>query len=271
MFGDFKIADIIAYHCAEADIECRQELRSGIIVSERDYVSVLMTKIRTGISRHLPFNCHAQTIDSTQETRFGVDGIIVFQYGDEIKVGLFEAKRPQVTRQNYDWDYLSTRKISHFSEQIKKQRIWDGQLALWEMFFNEADNGYESPPYDYFGSSCVWHNNAFSFMHSEKLIFNKWTTDKLKKLLGTKGINFYTVIYNMISCQAGKKYKIDQTTNSCQIFSENAKEISLNIPIPTTNGQGQEKDRRIEQFLRENKLESFMHIDLTSKTESTTA
>lgn len=261
MFGNFRIADIVAYHCARVDIECREELRNGTIVSERDYVSALTTRMRIELARHLPLNCHSQTIASQNENRYGVDGIIVFRSADEIKAGLFEAKRPQVTQNNHGWDYLSSRSISHFSEQIEKQRIWNGRLALWEMFFNEAQNRFQSPPYDFFGSSCVWHDNAFRFIHSENLIFRPWTTDKLKELLQIDGINFYTIIYDMISCRAGTINKLDKNSNTCRIFSQVNDNTSLNIPIPVELGV--ERDESIERFLVENKLESYMYVDLT--------
>jgi len=261
MFGNFRIADIVAYHCARVDTECREELRNGTLVSERDYVTALTTRMRIELARHLPLSCHAQTIYPQNEQRYGVDGIIVFRSADKIKAGLFEAKRPQVTQNNHRWDDLSSRNISHFSEQIEKQRIWNGRLALWEMFFNEAQNGFESPPYDFFGSSCVWHDNAFRFMHRESLIFNRWTTNKLKGLLQTDGVNFYTIVYDMISCRAGTINNLDRKSNSCRVFSQANDNISLNIPIPVETGV--ERDERIESFLIENKLESYMYVDLT--------
>lgn len=261
MFGDFRIADIVAYHCARMDTECREELRNGNLVSERDYVTALTTMMRIELSHHLPLNCHAQTITPQNENQFGVDGIIVFRSEDKIKAGLFEAKRTQVFQNNHSWDYLSSRNISHFSEQIEKQRVWDGQLALWEMFFNEGPNGFQSPPYDFFGSSCVWHENAHRFMHNENLIVKPWTTDKLKKLLQVNGINFYSVIYDMISCRSGTIQNLDSSSNTCRIFSPTNDDISMNIPIPVEFGR--EQDEQIERFLLENKLESYMYIDLT--------
>lgn len=62
MFGDFKIADIIAFHCAKIDHECRQELRIGHIISERDYVSHLTSRIRREISSHFQIDCHAHKL-----------------------------------------------------------------------------------------------------------------------------------------------------------------------------------------------------------------
>ena len=38
MFGNFKIADLVAYHFMKIDYRCREDLQRGRIVSERDYV-----------------------------------------------------------------------------------------------------------------------------------------------------------------------------------------------------------------------------------------
>ncbi len=260
MFGNFIVADRIAIQCYYIDVECRKELEQGILISERDYVSALTTRIRREVGGGNNLQTHAQTLNSIDENKNGVDGIIVFKVGDEIKAGIFEAKRPQVLKKNYRWDYLSSRNISHFSEQIEKQRKWRGQLAIWEMFFNEGSKGYESPPFDYFGSSCVWHDSAYNFMNSQGLIFNCWDTAKLKQLLSSECVNFYTIIFNMISCQAGKKHKIDIEDQSCKIFSESNNDFLMTIPLPLESGM--KKENRIEKFLIKNNLDSYLFVDL---------
>lgn len=261
MFGNPIIAESIAKLCYQADKECREELRTGTIVSERDYVSTLMTKIRAEISMKLSYKCHAQTVNPTIEKQYGVDGMIIFQYGNEIKAGLFEAKKPNVLIPNYSWDYLKSGQ-SHFSKQIKKQRIWNEKFVLWEMFFNEADNGFQCPTFDIAGSSCVWHDEAHKFMNKEKLIYNKWTTVKLKEMLNESGINFQKVIYETIICNVGHKIKIDTVNNKC-VVSNNNNNNTLNIPLPTTINQ--ENNEHINKFLLENKIDSYIHIDLTQK------
>ncbi|MDO7174181.1 hypothetical protein [Mariniflexile sp. AS56] len=263
MFGNFNIADIIAINCSNIDVECRKELERGVLVSERDYVTALTTRIRVEIGNHIGLRTHAQTLNPTIENKNGVDGIIVFKIGNEIKAGIFEAKRPQVLKKNHPWDYPSSRKLSHFSEQIQKQRKWRGQLAIWEMFFNEGPKGHESPPFEYFGSSCVWHDNAYNFMNTQGLIFNCWNTTKLKQLLSSDCVNFYTIIFDMISCKAGKKHKINIKDQNCRIFSELDDNFSMTIPLPL---EGEIKnDNRIESFLLENNIDSYLFIDLGTK------
>lgn len=260
MFGDFALADRIAVICSHLDYECRREMSAGTIVDERDYVSNLTSKIRNAFKNQRFIDCYAQTLPSDKERKFGVDGIMVFKIGNEFKVGIFEAKRPKVKVEDYPWDYLSKRKISHLSEQIDKQRIWKDELAVWEMFFNEADYGFESPPYDYFGSSCVWHENAYSYMNSEALIFTPWTTEKLKKLLKNSGVNFYSIIYDIMSCRAGKIIR-SANPNSLSVFSSINPDTFLEIPIPTNFNI--DSDERVSEFLLETGIESYLFVDMS--------
>jgi hypothetical protein len=260
MFGNFAIADIVAYHCSRIDLHCRKELQRGILISERDYVTALSTRIRDELTRYLDIQCHSQTVRSRVENENGVDGIIIFKCGDEVKAGLFEAKRPQVTINNHPWDYLTNRNTSHFSEQINNQHKWLGAFALWEMFFNEGQSGFTSPPFDYFGSSCVWHNNAYDFMNSQGLVFNPWTSDKLKILLQNSCTNFYSIVYEIVSCKVGKRFKIDTKNQTARFTSPTNSNVFMDIPLPFEVGS--ERDERIEAYMRENRLDSYTFINL---------
>lgn len=259
MFADFYTADRIAAICAEIDMECRLDFSKNYIVDERNYVSTLTDRIRREL-RNFHLRCHSQVAPKNFEEKHGVDGIMIFQSGNRVKVGLFEAKRPQVLKNNYHWDYLSSRKISHFSEQIEKQRIWKDQLALWEMFINEKKPSTIDPPYDSFGSSCFWNDNAYSFMHKEKLILKPWDTNKLKELLSTSGVNFYSIIYDILSCRVGQVYEVDQYGQFCNIQSQSNPDEEMNIPLPAQNPA--ELEQAVEAFLNQNNIGSLLHINI---------
>jgi hypothetical protein len=266
MFGNFAIADIIAYHCSRIDFKCRQELETDILVSERDYVTALSTRIRDELNIQFKLPCHSQTVRPKVEKENGVDGIIVFKWKNEVKAGLFEAKRPQIKIDNFNWDYLTKRNTSHFSEQIENQHKWLGAFALWEMFFNEGQSGFCSPPFDYFGTSCVWHDNAYAFMNKEALIFKPWTSDKLKLLLENSCTNFYSVIYDIISCKAGKRFKIDHKNQTARITSPSNKNVFMEIPLPFEIDV--QTDEKINSFLNENNFYNYTFINLDSLEKS---
>lgn len=140
--------------------------------------------------------CHTQTIQGGHEQRLSVDGIFVFKCRESVKIGIYEAKKPNLLETNYSWDYLPARNISHFSEQINKQHFWIGQFAIWEMFFNEGEFAYRSPPFESIGSTCIWHANAYNHMNTYNLIFNTWKTSELERLSLGSSINLSSVIFS---------------------------------------------------------------------------
>jgi hypothetical protein len=263
MFGNFHLADNIAWRFARIDNYCREELRTGIIVSERDYVSCLSSRIRDEF-RNLPV--FAQTLRQGTEQENGVDGLILFQFNSEIKIGWYEAKWPRVMLADYAWDRVPPgHNLSHFTLQLLKQRHWEGQVALWEMFFNESDDGFESPPFEYFGSSCVWHRNAFDYMRHQGILFEPWATDQLKLLLETNGINFYTVIYDMLSCKKGKRIKLDTGQKYVSISGLKESDRVVNVPLPISISA--EYDEKIVEFMKERNIAGYVLFDLSKSAE----
>lgn len=266
MFGNFRVADLIAIMCLEADVDCRAELRKRKIVKEADYVTTFSTRVRDRLGSMLP--CHGQTLKPTSEQKHGADGVILFQHESEIKVGWYEAKWPRFTQNNYKWDEVyKGHTVTHFTEQIFKQRKWKDTVALWEMFFNEADDGHDSPPLEYFGSSCVTHDNAYDFLRNNGIVHRAWTMADLKKLLAINGTNIYSIVYDIISCRQGKKLVIDRFKNDARIVNSKNDNDFIEIPLPEIVpqiGQGNERDARISAFMERRNLSSYLFFDITN-------
>ncbi|MDG4655260.1 hypothetical protein [Chryseobacterium arthrosphaerae] len=260
MFGNLRIADFIAINCFRIDCKCREDFRESIIISERDYVSNLTSEIRNYFRSHR-MRSHSQSIAGGYEQKFGVDGIFIFRHENSIKVGIFEAKRPLLNLPDHPWDYLSTRGISHFSEQISKQNIWSNQFAIWEMFFNETSNDAFSPPFEYFGSTCFWHINALNYMNSKTLMLVPWKTSNISDLASTSSQNFYTIIFDIVSCKQGKIYSIKEGDINLTIINEKDESIKLDIPLPTLGNQ--EFDEKINRFLIENEFDNYLYLDFS--------
>ena len=261
MFGNFEIADQIAIHFMNIDVRCRRELQSGTLVSERDYVSAFTTRVRDMLFPY--FQCHSQTLRFQDENENGVDGIIVFKYHDLIKIGMFEAKRPQFINVNHQWDYLSTREISHFTEQIENQNKWRDAFALWEVFINETPDNNLSPPLQAVGSSCIWQKNAYKFAGTERLYPNRWTTPKLKELLETDAITLYSIIYDIIICRQGKLFTVNPKESTVTVINPRGNDIQMEIPLPEFFNN--EDEPRITAFLEKNNLEAYTFINLDEK------
>lgn len=264
MFKNHKVADLIASRCMQVDVDCRKDLRHGEIANERDYVSALAVRIRDDL-RRLNVAAFSQTAKTKMENRNGIDALIIFRFQNEIKIGFYEAKWPRVEQKNYPWDYLEGEDgISHFSSQIHRQHTWNDVIAIWEMFFNESKPGFNSPPYDYFGSSCVWHPNAFRFLNKEGMTFTRWSTSKLKQLLNTDSVSFYTVIYDILTCRKGKIFPVDLKSRTITIVGSAPKdrpgENLMEIPIPRES-EG-EIDERVENFMIERNIETYLYLDV---------
>jgi hypothetical protein len=106
-------------------------------------------------------------------------------------------------------------------------------------------------------------------MHAQSLIFNRWTTKELRLLLNSSCTNFYTVIYNMITCQAGKLFEIDN--DEMVILEHRSAEASrqsirrqpeiefMRIPIPLAQT---EEDGRITRFMQERGISSYTLVNI---------
>lgn len=97
-------------------------------------------------------------------------------------------------------------------------------------------------------------------MNSQGLVFNPWTSDKLKLLLENNCTNFYSVIYDIISCKQGKRFKIDNKNQTARISSLTNSNIVMDIPLPLELGV--EWDKRVEIFMTENRLDNYTFINL---------
>ena len=68
----------------------------------------------------------------------GCDAAIIICSNGQSKIAVFEAKWPRLATKNYQWDYYQTSKgLSHFSDQLERQKRYNGTLAVFEMFYCE--------------------------------------------------------------------------------------------------------------------------------------
>jgi len=255
-------ADLVAIEFMHLDVKCRKELRAGRLVSERDYVTAFRTRIRD--CNFPAFECFSQTLRSADEQKHGADGIIVFIYGSQIKIGIFEAKRPQLNHPNYHWDVLSTRNVSHFTEQIENQRKWKDIFAVWEMFLNETPDNTNAP-FEPFGSTCVWHSDAFRFAGKNGLYARACKTTDLEALVKKSGVSVYSVIYDILSCKKGRPLSINPSDSIVTVINPGDNAISMEIPLPLDINS--EYDQRIASFMQKNSFEVYTYLDLPERSE----
>lgn len=198
------------------DGDCRLNLNNGVIADERDYVSNL-TK---GIRDHWNFNglpnfLHSQTLPRSQESTFGCDAMIVIRHNGEAKVCLFEAKWPRLSLNSYNWDSIQKKSnISHFSDQLLRQRQWSQEAAIWELFIHEHAYGEQPRGFETWASTCVWHFEALPFDTTYRNAKEIWTHDDLTDLVTdhvrTKPKTLQTVIEQACRCSRGQYQPISR-------------------------------------------------------------
>ena len=256
-------ANIIAYLCYHIDSICRSNLHSGVITSERDYVSNLGTHLRSPLGPFFSIRlATAQTLPQNLETTFGCDSIIVLRKNNIAKIGLFEAKWPRYfTNHSHRWDSLKTSGESRFSSQIIRQRNWVGSgVVIWEMFFNESTPGRVNWPFDTFGSSCLLHQDAIAYLNANKAtIGTLWNNTDLVALL-PQAMNLRRIIYNILRCNFGSIFLIER--NSISIPINKTAEIRVPILNNVTNVTEAGLNDEIDTFLQETGLTNYISINI---------
>lgn len=251
--------------CYLLDVSSRLELSDEIITSERDYVSNLTKAIRdipkNSFSRTFPFlflqkrYIHSQQLKGPHERAFGCDAMIMIRTNTFLKVGLFEAKWPRISKK-YDWDYINKKSgISHFSDQLKRQKHFSKAFAIWEMFLTELPPGSAMPSgFDKYGSTCVLHDEAFLF-DSKRGSSTPWNTADLIKMIGAyPRVNrkLSGILLKMLSCKIGKRFNPE--INSIEIESPDQP-----ISIPANYF---EMGNQIPQFMEQYGLDHFIYLEL---------
>ncbi|CAD0299327.1 hypothetical protein [Xanthomonas hortorum] len=191
-------------NCAEwADRLVRADLMHGIVVSENDYTSNFTSALRREInSRAIPgVSAHSQVLTPRIERKTGTDGCIIFRNKSHFKVGLFEAKWPRLSTHTNCWDSMqkSTGK-SHFDSQLARQHPLNN-FAVWEMFYSEESYGANAL-FPYYGSACVWHDDAFSVSSGRNQAV-PWDDVELTALLGTSKNAIDQIVKDICMCSQG--------------------------------------------------------------------
>jgi hypothetical protein len=233
---------------------CRQNLNSKFIVSERDYISNLLTFIKYPFGPFSSYSfAHSQTMPANLEQKFGADGILIFKIGNEYKIGVFEAKMIK-----YGWDTMATPTISRFQRQLNNQLTINRNIAVWEMFLNK---NIVNRSLDAFGSTCVKPATARTIIRrnpkwSYKDLFNLFHTSST--INGNIPLNLYDIIYSMLECSFGTL--LNYSPNGISLYENN----EINIPLIRENAT-QEDIESINSFLAQSKFCSYTHIDLNEE------
>ena len=210
-------ARAVANVCYQQDRRTRFDLFSRSVVSERDYMSTLSTRIRDTWSSFGTASVFSNTLPSGTEQALGCDTLIAIHDSHSAKICLIEAKWPRVaTKPAQKWDQLQKRKAkrtgrSHFSDQIQRQRLVVPDAVVAEMFLLECVPGTPSTVLDPFGSTLVIHETAMTFDRSHRDVSIPWSNKDFWELMayaGKRRCNLGDLVYGLASCQIGNALPI---------------------------------------------------------------
>jgi len=258
MFGDHFTADRIARTFYRIDQNLRNRfIRRLNLNNENHYTQLYAEYINMAFAGVLPHFVYSSVLLPGHERKFGCDAIIIFQFGTEVKIGLFEAKWPF----RNGWDYPQNPNPSHFTNQLERQSKFDSEFAIWETFYDsrKLPNSFIL---NNTGSMCAWHKETLNFQKAS-VISRIWTTIDVASLMGQNGLNIYQIIYSILMCKKGKKHN---TLGLNSVVVELKDQYSEEIPIPSIYDSDIKENQKILSFVEESGLGLYLAIDLTKFT-----
>lgn len=169
-----------------SDKEVRSDLIIGEIAGENDYTSNFTGALRRNINSYSQTGIKARSfvLRPQEEQATGCDAAIIFRRGSDGKILLIEGKWPRLSKTKYKWDSRQTSSgLSHFTDQLSRQRMFASRYAIVEMFYDEQPFGASALYMQPDGSSCVWHRDAVGFDSSRAGAPNVWSQAELIAML----------------------------------------------------------------------------------------
>ena len=190
-----------------ADKEARSDLVSGWIRDEDDYTSNFTGALRRIINSNSRSGLTATSflLKPNLERAMGCDATIIIASQTEMKIAVFEAKLPRLSKPTAQWDRPQTSAgLSHFSDQLDRQKAFKADFAIFEMFYCDLPFGQQPQYMKNEVSSCVWHDNAVQFDSTRSGARPPWTRADLVQLLQLGNIDISGVLKSLCSCSVGK-------------------------------------------------------------------
>ncbi len=203
----------LAHLASLSDREVRSDLAIGVIKDENDYTSNFTSALRRNINSYSRSGLSATSflLQHGEEREVGADAAIILSRGNESKVAVFEAKWPRFASPGYAWDYAQTATgLSHFSDQLERQKRWHKSLAVFEMFYSEHPFGTQPSFLDESGSSCVWHEDTNAFRMQRTRPDEVWSQNDLERLLTVKRVSVSDVMTEFGLCNQGTPIPISE-------------------------------------------------------------
>lgn len=213
-----------------ADREARSDLAGGYIQNEDDYTSHFTGALRRIINSNSKTGLSATSLKlaACDEQKTGTDAAIIISRHGQSKVTIFEAKWPRFSKKHYKWDYAQTASgLSHFSDQLTRQHSYNKNFAVFEMFYCEYEFNKQPPFMNDQLSSCVWHEDAHSFMNKRSAPDNIWSQSDLQNLLKVNNLGIDSILKSVCECSKGKILSFADPSGIAQEFHFPTKALAI--------------------------------------------
>ncbi len=201
----------LSQFCYLSDKEVRSDLINGFITSENDYTSNFTSALRRNINTYSSTGLEATSfmLSPKEERATGTDAAIIISNGNTIKVILIEGKWPRLQTPNHYWDSKQTASgLSHFSNQLDRQKIYAKKYAIVEMFYDEHPF-FSKYPMQREVSACIWHQDAMTHDQQRNSYPNVWSQQDLISMLTNQGtLSISDVVTEVCLCRAGVQLNV---------------------------------------------------------------
>jgi hypothetical protein len=226
-----------------SDKEIRSDLCRNYIKTENDYTSNFTGALRRNINSYSRTGLQATSylLEPRQERQMGCDAAIIICSNGQSKIAVFEAKWPRLSTNYYQWDHAQTSTgLSHFSDQLERQKCHNSNLAIFEMFYCEF-LPFSQPDYmQNEVSSCVWHDKAMVFKSKRSNPDSIWDQGDLISMLKIENLDVGEIIERVCQCQAGTPIGMSDPEGIAQEFALPSNVLFIRA---NENGLNIEKDR----------------------------
>lgn len=215
-----------------SDTEIRSDLSSGYIKNENDYTSNFTGAFRRNINSYTQTGLTATSmlLDSNHEQQMGCDATIIITSGGESKIAIFEAKWPRLSKAHYQWDYSQTSTgLSHYSDQLNRQKRHNDTLAIFEMFYCEFQFTKQPSYMKDRVSSCVWHDDAMLFKNNRPNPDDIWSQAELESMLQKGNLEIGSIIREICKCNKGRPIQMDNAESIAMEFRLPSNILHINI------------------------------------------
>ncbi|WP_299881115.1 hypothetical protein [uncultured Cocleimonas sp.] len=229
-----EMVEQIAMFAFYSDMNANLDLKRRIIETKKEYIADFTKRFTGFIGGPLSSGLSAETIlvPHKKKNKSGCDTAIIITSKGLSKIALSKYKYPSFEDPQLNWDKTKkSSKKSLFSSQLKKQKRYDKEFAVFQKIINKQLKDHPQT-LSKNSSNCIWYSDAASFNQECRRSPNElWGTQQILEMFEKKGTaDIGTILKAVCLDSVAKPVKI---TNGIEDFVKEYKlpsrVISINV------------------------------------------